>query len=66
MLDRALELLGTSLDRLPQSRLDAYLAEARYPRLEALMAANNIDTRRGVDLIDRVTAGGNAVAVETL
>ncbi|WP_394003972.1 RelA/SpoT family protein [Luteimonas sp. WGS1318] len=38
MLDRALELLGTSLDRLPQSRLDAYLAEARYPRLEALMA----------------------------
>lgn len=38
MLDRALELLGTSLDRLPQSRLDAYLTEARYPRLEALMA----------------------------
>ncbi len=38
MLDRALELLGTSLDRLPQERLDAYLTEARYPRLEELMA----------------------------
>ncbi|KLJ02299.1 bifunctional (p)ppGpp synthetase/guanosine-3',5'-bis(diphosphate) 3'-pyrophosphohydrolase [Luteimonas sp. FCS-9] len=38
MLDRALEGLGTSLDRLPQARLDAYLAEARYPRLEELMA----------------------------
>ena len=38
MLDRALELLGTSLDRLPQERLDAYLVEAKYPRLEELMA----------------------------
>jgi hypothetical protein len=39
MLDRALERsLGTSLDRLPQARLDGYLAEHRYPRLEALLA----------------------------
>ncbi|RPD84453.1 bifunctional (p)ppGpp synthetase/guanosine-3',5'-bis(diphosphate) 3'-pyrophosphohydrolase [Luteimonas sp. 100069] len=38
MIDRALEELGTSLDRLPQERLDAYLVEARYPRLEELMA----------------------------
>ncbi|WP_147652613.1 RelA/SpoT family protein [Vulcaniibacterium gelatinicum] len=38
MLDRALEALGTSLDRLPQVQLDAYLAEHRYPRLEALLA----------------------------
>ena len=38
MIDRALEDLGTSLDRLPQQRLDAYLAELRYPRLEALLA----------------------------
>ena len=28
----------TSLDRVPQQRLDAYLAEHRYPRLEALLA----------------------------
>jgi len=38
MLDRALEGLGTSLDRLPQQRLEGYLAEHRYPRLEALLA----------------------------
>ncbi|BCT92700.1 bifunctional GTP diphosphokinase/guanosine-3',5'-bis(diphosphate) 3'-diphosphatase [Lysobacter helvus] len=38
MLDRALEALDTSLDRLPQQRLDTYLSEHRYPRLEALLA----------------------------
>jgi len=38
MLDRALERLETSLDRLPPARLDAYLADNRYPRLEALLA----------------------------
>jgi len=38
MLDRALEALDTSLDRLPQQRLEGYLAEHRYPRLEALLA----------------------------
>jgi GTP diphosphokinase / guanosine-3',5'-bis(diphosphate) 3'-diphosphatase len=38
MLDRALEQLETSLDRLPAGRMDAYLAEHRFPRLEALLA----------------------------
>ena len=38
MLDRALESLDTSLDRLPQNRLESYLADHRYPRLEALLA----------------------------
>ena len=38
MLDRALERLETSLDRLPPARLEAYLADNRYPRLEALLA----------------------------
>ena len=38
MLDRALGDRGTSLDRLPQARLDGYLAENRFPRLEALLA----------------------------
>ncbi len=38
MLDRALEDLGTSLDRLPSARLEAYLADHRFPRLEALLA----------------------------
>jgi guanosine-3',5'-bis(diphosphate) 3'-pyrophosphohydrolase len=38
MLDRALEELDSSLERLPQQRLDAFLSEHRYPRLEALLA----------------------------
>ncbi|SFL25106.1 RelA/SpoT family protein [Lysobacter sp. cf310] len=38
MLDRALEALETSLDRVPALRLEAYLGENRYPRLEALLA----------------------------
>ena len=38
MLDRALEHLETSLDRLPPARLEGYLADNRYPRLEALLA----------------------------
>ncbi|MCL6713659.1 bifunctional (p)ppGpp synthetase/guanosine-3',5'-bis(diphosphate) 3'-pyrophosphohydrolase [Pseudoxanthomonas sp. z9] len=38
MLDRALEELDSSLERLPQQRLDTFLAEHRYPRLEAFLA----------------------------
>lgn len=38
MLDNALEQLDSSLERLPQQRLEAFLAEHRYPRLEAFLA----------------------------
>jgi guanosine-3',5'-bis(diphosphate) 3'-pyrophosphohydrolase len=38
MLDRALEALGSSLERVPVQRVDALLGEHRYPRLEALLA----------------------------
>ncbi|GAB6197218.1 RelA/SpoT family protein [Lysobacter xanthus] len=38
MLDRALEALDTSLERVPATRVETYLAENRYPRLEALLA----------------------------
>ncbi|TBR11193.1 MAG: bifunctional (p)ppGpp synthetase/guanosine-3',5'-bis(diphosphate) 3'-pyrophosphohydrolase [Lysobacter sp.] len=38
MLDRALEAMDTSLERVPASRLEGFLAEHRYPRLEALLA----------------------------
>ena len=38
MLDRALEGMHTSLDRVPSTRLEAYLTDHRYPRLEALLA----------------------------
>jgi len=45
MLDRALEALGTSLDRLPAKQLDGYLSENRYPRLEALLSDIALGTR---------------------
>ncbi|MDO5505592.1 MAG: bifunctional (p)ppGpp synthetase/guanosine-3',5'-bis(diphosphate) 3'-pyrophosphohydrolase [Pseudoxanthomonas suwonensis] len=38
MLDRELEVLGTSLERLPAGRIDAWLVENRLPRLESLLA----------------------------
>ena len=38
MLDRALEDLDSWLGRLPQQRLEAFLSEHKYPRLEAFLA----------------------------
>ena len=38
MLDRALGAQGTALDRIPMPRLEAYLADNRYTRLEAMLA----------------------------
>jgi len=38
MLDRALEAMDSSIERLPKGRLDAFLGEHRYPRLEAFLA----------------------------
>ncbi|WP_442683659.1 RelA/SpoT family protein [Stenotrophomonas sp. JC08] len=38
MLDRALEAMDSSIERLPKGRLDTFLAEHRFPRLEAFLA----------------------------
>ena len=38
MLDRALEAMGSSLERLPPKRLESFMAEHRFPRLEAFLA----------------------------
>lgn len=38
MLDRALEAFASSLERIGQARLDQYLGEQRYRRLEELLA----------------------------
>ncbi|WP_372018741.1 RelA/SpoT family protein [Pseudoxanthomonas sp. 10H] len=38
MLDRALEAMGSSLERLPSKRLESFLVEHRFPRLEAFLA----------------------------
>ncbi|MBH2010545.1 MULTISPECIES: RelA/SpoT family protein [Thermomonas] len=38
MLDRALGAQGTALDRIPMPRLETYLSDNRYSRLEAMLA----------------------------
>ncbi|AKC86096.1 RelA/SpoT family protein [Pseudoxanthomonas suwonensis] len=38
MLDRALEAMGSSLEKLPARRLESFLAEHRFPRLESFLA----------------------------
>ncbi|UNK58106.1 bifunctional (p)ppGpp synthetase/guanosine-3',5'-bis(diphosphate) 3'-pyrophosphohydrolase [Pseudoxanthomonas daejeonensis] len=38
MLDRALEAMGSSLEKLPPRRLESFLLEHRFPRLEAFLA----------------------------
>src|SRR5688572_5015121 len=64
MIDRALEDVGTSLDRLPQARLDAFLAELRYPRLEELLAdialGNRMPTQVALALAQKQPAPGGA------
>ena len=64
--DRALEDLGTSLDRLPQARLDAYLAELRYPRLEELLAdialGNRMPSQVAMALAQKESADDGATA----
>ena len=45
MLDHGLEVLGTSLGRISGARRDGFLAEHRYPRLEALLADIGLGNR---------------------
>ena len=66
MLDRALEAMDSSIERLPKGRLDAFLAEYRYPRLEAFLAdvalGNWMPTQAAQALMvqGEPRAGGNA------
>jgi len=69
MLDRSLEDLGTSLDRLPTGRMDAYLAENRFPRLEALLAEIALGNRMPAQVAralarQKATGGALRPAVE--
>ncbi len=58
MLDRALEELNSSLERLPGAQLDAYLAEHRYPRLEALLADIALGNRMPAHVAQSLTRDG--------
>ena len=52
MLDRALDARGVSLDAIPGAALDRYLAEAKFKRLEELLA----DIALGNRMPDQVAA----------
>ena len=55
MLDSALEDLDSSLERLPAAQLEAYLAEHRYPRLEALLADVALGNRMPAQVAQSLT-----------
>jgi guanosine-3',5'-bis(diphosphate) 3'-pyrophosphohydrolase len=67
MLDRALERLETSLDRLPPERMDAYLDDNRYPRLEALLADIALGNRMPAQVAQALTRdeGGTLDLLDT-
>jgi len=64
MLDRALGAQGTSLDRVPTGRLDAYLAENRYPRLEALLADIALGNRMPAQVARLMVHGQDVLPLE--
>ncbi|MES2858126.1 MAG: bifunctional (p)ppGpp synthetase/guanosine-3',5'-bis(diphosphate) 3'-pyrophosphohydrolase [Pseudomonadota bacterium] len=66
MLDRALGTQGTSLDRLPAVRLDTYLAENRYPRLEALLADIALGNRMPSQVAQMLAQAAQAAAPDLL
>ncbi len=67
MLDRALEERGSSLERLPAARLDAYLSELRYPRLEELLADIALGNRMPAQVAQALTRdeGGTLDLLDT-
>ncbi|MGN7726222.1 RelA/SpoT family protein [Luteimonas sp. 22616] len=67
MLDRALEERGSSLERLPVARLEAYLGELRYPRLEELLADIALGNRMPAQVAQSLTRdeGGTLELLDT-
>ena len=63
MLDRALEALETSLERVPGKRIETYLGEHRYPRLEALLADIALGNRMPAQVAQALTASATATSV---
>lgn len=60
MLDRALESVDSSLDRIPPKALDQYLAESRLRRLEDLLAEIALGNRMAIQVaqaLSRTTDG---------
>ncbi|GAB2613660.1 RelA/SpoT family protein [Novilysobacter erysipheiresistens] len=60
MLDRALEVLDSSLERVPSPRMDSYLHEHHYPRLEALLADIALGNRMPNQVASQLVRGSAA------
>lgn len=59
MLERALEMQGSSLERLSRERLENYLAEQRYPRLEALLMDIALGNRMPAQVAEWLVLGSD-------
>lgn len=59
MLDRALESVDSSLDRIPAKVLDQYLADARLRRLEDLLAEIALGNRMALQVAQALTRGAD-------
>jgi len=60
MLDRALEICDSSLDRVPTEKLEQFLAEHRYRRLEELLADIALGNRMPAQVAQVLTQGETA------
>jgi guanosine-3',5'-bis(diphosphate) 3'-pyrophosphohydrolase len=65
MLDRALEAMETSLDRVPAATLEHYLAEHRLRRLEDLLAEIALGNRMAQQVAQALTAGQGELIAAT-
>ena len=61
MLDRALEAQGVSLDAIPLKALDRYIADAKFKRLEELLADIALGNRMPDQVATALAAGNSRV-----
>lgn len=62
MLDRAMGALGASLERIDPKLIETFLAEHRYPRLEALLADIALGNRMPFQVAQALASGGKVKA----
>jgi len=66
MLDRALEARGASLDAIPGPALDRYLADAKYKRLEELLADIALGNRMPDQVAEHLASARGAPPAQSL
>jgi guanosine-3',5'-bis(diphosphate) 3'-pyrophosphohydrolase len=66
MLDRALEARDSSLDRVPQERIEQFLGEHRYRRLEELLADIALGNRMPAQVAQSLVQGVAELPLRTV